>query len=42
MASSAIEVRVGDSGRIEIPAELQHQLGLKSGDKDYIFTGVNA
>lgn len=33
MASSAIEVQIGASGRLVIPAELRHQLALKTGDR---------
>ncbi|EDX83586.1 SpoVT / AbrB like domain protein [Synechococcus sp. PCC 7335] len=33
MASSAIEVKVGDSGRLVIPAELRHQMDLHPGDR---------
>jgi AbrB family looped-hinge helix DNA binding protein len=33
MANSAIEVQVGASGRVVIPAELGHQLGLNQGDR---------
>ena len=33
MASSAIEVKVGESGRLVIPSELRRQMGLNSGDR---------
>ncbi len=33
MATTAIEVRIGESGRLVIPAELRHQLGLNAGDR---------
>jgi AbrB family looped-hinge helix DNA binding protein len=33
MASQSVEVQVGASGRLVIPAELRHQLSLKTGDR---------
>jgi AbrB family looped-hinge helix DNA binding protein len=33
MADLAIEVKIGGSGRLVIPAELRHQLGLNTGDR---------
>ncbi|MDG2989674.1 AbrB/MazE/SpoVT family DNA-binding domain-containing protein [Candidatus Synechococcus calcipolaris G9] len=33
MATSPIEVQVGASGRLVIPAPLRHELDLKSGDR---------
>ena len=32
MTSPIIEIQIGASGRVVIPAELRHQLGLTSGD----------
>lgn len=33
MAGTSVEVQVGASGRLVIPAEFRHQLGLQSGDR---------
>ena len=33
MANSVIEVQIGASGRVVIPAELRHQLELHQGDR---------
>lgn len=33
MATLAIEVKVGESGRLVIPSELRRQMGLSSGDR---------
>ena len=33
MADLAVEVKVGESGRLVIPAELRHRMGLKTGDR---------
>ena len=33
MATTAVEVKIGEGGRLVIPSELRHQLGLNSGDR---------